>query len=112
MCVTPVREKLDAWLRDGGTIRVVPISAFVVAVLPGIIPLWLELGTFPRRAPRDRVGPPLLVGWIAVFLGAEGARRYLAKRATRPAGAAPGPTTPKTSGVGPGGALRCCFFWA
>lgn len=78
-----MREKLDAWLRDGGTIRVVPVSAFVVAVLLGIIPMWLEFGTFPRWAPRDRVGPPLLVGWIAIFLGAEGARRYLAKRATR-----------------------------
>jgi hypothetical protein len=66
-----VREKLDAWLRDGGTIRVVPISAFVVAVLLGIIPMWLEFGA------------PLLFGWIVIFLAAEVARRYLAKRATR-----------------------------
>jgi hypothetical protein len=78
-----VREKLDAWLRNGGTIRIVPISAFVVAVLLGIIPMWLEFGTFPRWAPRDKVGAPLLVAWIVIFLGAESARRYLAKRATR-----------------------------
>ena len=82
-CVLPVREKLDAWLRNGGTIRIVPISAFVVAVLLGIIPMWLEFGTFPRWAPRDRVGAPLLVAWIVIFLAAESARRYLAKRATR-----------------------------
>lgn len=78
-----MREKLDAWLRNGGTIRIVPISAFVVAVLLGIIPMWLEFGTFPRWAPRETVGAPLLVAWIVIFLAAEGARRYLAKRATR-----------------------------
>lgn len=78
-----MREKLDAWLRDGGTIRIVPVGAFAVAVLLGIIPMWLEFGTFPRWAPREKVGPPLLVSWIAIFLLSEGARRYLARRATR-----------------------------
>ncbi len=78
-----MRETLDAWLRDGGTIRVVPAGAFVVAVLLGVIPMWLEFGTFPRWAPREQVGAPLLAGWIVIFLAAEGARRYLAKRATR-----------------------------
>lgn len=78
-----MREKLDAWLRDGGTIRIVPFSAFAVAVLLGVIPMWLEFGAFPRWAPREKVGTPLLVGWIAVFLAAEGVRRFLARRATR-----------------------------
>jgi hypothetical protein len=78
-----VREKLDAWLRDGGTILIVPISAFAVAALLGIIPMWLEFGAFPRWAPRDRVGAPLLVAWVVIFLASESARRYLAKRATR-----------------------------
>ncbi len=78
-----MREKLDAWLRDGGIIRIVPVSAFLVAVLLGIIPMWLEFGTFPQWAPRDRVGAPLLVAWIAIFLAAEVVRRFLAQRATR-----------------------------
>lgn len=78
-----MREKLDAWLRDGGTIRIVPVSAFVVAVLLGIIPMWLEFGTFPRWAPREKVGAPLLVAWIVIFLAAEAARRYLARRGAR-----------------------------
>ena len=34
-------------------------------------------------APRDRVGGPLLVAWIAIFLAAEVARRHLAKRGIR-----------------------------
>jgi hypothetical protein len=78
-----VRQKLDAWLRDGGTIRIVPIGAFAVAVLLGIIPMWLEFGTFPRWAPREKVGAPLLVAWIAIFLAAEATRRYLARRSAR-----------------------------
>lgn len=78
-----MREKLDAWLRDGGTIRIVPIGAFAVAMLLGIIPMWLEFGTFPRWAPRERVGGPLLAGWVILFVATEGARRYTAKRATR-----------------------------
>jgi hypothetical protein len=78
-----VRQKLDAWLSDGGTIRIVPVGAFGVAALLGVIPMWLEFGTFPRWAPRDRVGGPLLVAWIAIFLAAEAARRYLAKRSAR-----------------------------
>jgi hypothetical protein len=78
-----VREKLDAWLRDGGTIRIVPFSAFLVAVLLGIIPMWLEFGAFPAWAPRERVGAPLLVGWIAVFLAAEVVRRFLVNRGAR-----------------------------
>jgi hypothetical protein len=78
-----VREKLDAWLSDGGTIRIVPIGAFGVAVLLGVIPMWLEFGTFPRWAPRQRVGGPLLVAWIIIFLAAEVMRRYLAGRSAR-----------------------------
>lgn len=79
----PLREKLDAWLRDGGTIRVVPFSAFAVAVLLGVIPMWLEFGAFPAWAPREKVGSPLLVGWIAVFLAAEVVRRLLGARGAR-----------------------------
>lgn len=60
-----------------------PISAFVVAVLLGIIPMWLEFGTFPRWAPRDRIGAPLLMAWIVIFLAAEGARRHLGRRGAR-----------------------------
>lgn len=78
-----MREKLDAWLRDGGTIRVVPISAFAVAVLLGVVPMWLEFGPFPRWAPREKVGTPLLAGWIAVFLAAEVVRRFLGSRGAR-----------------------------
>lgn len=78
-----MRQKLDAWLSDGGTIRIVPVGAFGVAALLGVIPMWLEFGTFPRWAPRDRVGGPLLVAWIAIFLAAEAARRYLARRGAR-----------------------------
>lgn len=78
-----MREKLDAWLRDGGTIRIVPFSAFFVAVLLGVIPMWLEFGTFPRWAPREEVGSPLLIGWIAVFLAAEVVRRFLVNRGAR-----------------------------
>ena len=79
----PVREKLDAWLSDGGTIRIVPIGAFGVAVLLGVIPMWLEFGSFPRWAPRERVGGPLLVAWIIIFLAAEVVRRYWARRGAR-----------------------------
>jgi hypothetical protein len=75
-----LREKLDAWLSDGGTIRIVPIGAFGVAVLLGVIPMWLEFGAFPRWAPREIVGGPLLVAWIVIFLAAEVTRRYLAGR--------------------------------
>lgn len=78
-----MHEKLDAWLRDGGTIRIVPVGAFGVAVLLGIIPMWLEFGTFPTWAPRERVGTPLLVGWVMIFLSTEVARRSLARRGTR-----------------------------
>jgi hypothetical protein len=78
-----VREKLDAWLSDGGTIRIVPVGAFGVAVLLGVIPMWLAFGTFPRWAPRERVGGPLLVAWIIIFLAAEVMRRYLAGRSAR-----------------------------
>jgi hypothetical protein len=78
-----VRDKLDAWLSDGGTIRIVPIGAFAVAVLLGIIPMWLEFGAFPSWAPRDRVGTPLLLAWIVIFLATESARWYTARRATR-----------------------------
>jgi hypothetical protein len=78
-----VRDKLDAWLRDGGTIRIVPVGAFGVAVLLGIIPMWLEFGTFPTWAPRQNVGTPLLIGWIVMFLSAEVVRRSLARGATR-----------------------------
>lgn len=78
-----MRQKLDAWLSDGGTIRIVPVGAFGVAALLGVIPMWLEFGTFPRWAPRDRVGGPLLVAWIAIFLATEAARRYLARRGAR-----------------------------
>lgn len=77
-----MREKLDAWLRDGGTIRIVPVGAFGVAVLLGIIPMWLEFGTFPIWAPREKIGTPLLVGWIVIFLMTEVARRSLARRGT------------------------------
>lgn len=75
-----MRQKLDAWLSDGGTIRIVPIGAFGVAVLLGVIPMWLEFGTFPRWAPREKVGGPMLVAWITIFLAAEVTRRYLARR--------------------------------
>jgi len=78
-----VRQKLDAWLSDGGTIRIVPLGAFGVAALLGVIPMWLEFGTFPGWAPREKVGGPLLVAWIAIFLAAEVTRRYLANRAMR-----------------------------
>jgi hypothetical protein len=78
-----VRDKLDAWLRNGGTIRIVPVGAFGVAVLLGIIPMWLEFGPFPAWAPREKVGTPLLIGWIVMFLTAEVVRRSLARGATR-----------------------------
>lgn len=75
-----MRDKLQAWLQDGGTIRIVPIGSFLVAVLLGVIPMWLEFGSFPRWAPRDKVGSALLGAWIVIFLAAEVARRQLAKR--------------------------------
>jgi hypothetical protein len=75
-----VRQKLDAWLSDGGTVRIVPLGAFGVAALLGVIPMWLEFGTFPGWAPREKVGGPLLVAWIVIFLAAEVTRRYLGKR--------------------------------
>jgi hypothetical protein len=78
-----VRQKLDAWLSDGGRIRIVPVGAFGVAALLGVIPMWLEFGTFPRWAPRAKIGGPLLVAWIAIFLATEAARRYLARRGAR-----------------------------
>lgn len=78
-----MRQKLDAWLSDGGTIRIVPVGAFGVAVLLGVIPMWLEFGAFPRWAPREKVGGPLLVAWIATFLAAEVLRRSLANRGMR-----------------------------
>lgn len=78
-----MRQKLDAWLSEGGTIRIVPVGAFGVAALLGVIPMWLEFGTFPRWAPREQVGGPLLVAWITIFLAAEVTRRHLAKRSAR-----------------------------
>lgn len=78
-----MRQKLDAWLSDGGTIRIVPVGAFGVAVLLGVIPMWLEFGTFPPWAPREQVGGPLLVAWIMLFLAAEVVRRYWARRSAR-----------------------------
>lgn len=78
-----MREKLDAWLRDGGTIQIVPVSAFLVAVVLGIIPMWLEFGAFPAWAPREQVGAPLLIAWIAIFLAAEVVRRLLGSRGAR-----------------------------
>jgi hypothetical protein len=78
-----VRDQLDAWLSEGGRIRIVPTGAFVVAVLLGIIPMWLEFGAFPRWAPREAVGTPLLLAWIAVFLATELSRRALGRRGTR-----------------------------
>jgi hypothetical protein len=78
-----VRQKLDAWLRDGGTIRIVPVGAFAVAMLLGIIPMWLEFGTFPGWAPRDKVGGPLLAGWVVLFCVTEVARRYWGRRGAK-----------------------------
>ncbi|HST62029.1 MAG TPA: hypothetical protein VLK84_25230 [Longimicrobium sp.] len=78
-----MRQKLDAWLSDGGRIRIVPVGAFGVAALLGVIPMWLEFGTFPRWAPREQVGVPLLIAWIAIFLATEVTRRYLARRGAR-----------------------------
>jgi hypothetical protein len=78
-----VRQKLDAWLSDGGTIRIVPLGAFGVAALLGVIPMWLEFGAFPGWAPREKVGGPLLVAWITIFLAAEVTRRYLGERSAR-----------------------------
>jgi hypothetical protein len=78
-----VRDRLEAWLGGGGIIRIVPVGSFLVAVLLGVIPMWLEFGTFPGWAPRQRVAAPLLAAWIVIFLASESAHRYLARRATR-----------------------------
>jgi hypothetical protein len=78
-----MRDRLEAWLSAGGTIRIVPAGAFAVAVLLGIIPMWLECGAFPDWAPRERIGTPLLLAWIAIFLLTEVGRRSYGERGSR-----------------------------
>lgn len=76
-------QRLQKWLTAGGTVRLVPVAAFLGPLLLGALPMYMEFGSFPSWAPEKPWRGRLLVVWFFLFLASELARRFLARRAVQ-----------------------------